>query len=363
MSRFAQRRDRLRRLFLKQGANAMLVTNEINVTYLTGFTGDSSFLLLTRDKDLILSDPRYTEQLDEECPVIDLAIRKPGTSHTQLTVKTLKKAKIDSLAVEADSMTLTWQGVLQQGVPRIDLVPTSGLVEELRAVKDRQEIAAIRQSIQVAERAFAVIRAQLRPEQTEREVAHNLEHTIRQFGGEACSFDPIVAVGPRAALPHAVPGDRQIGESDFTLIDWGAQVEHYMSDLTRIMVVGRISPKLERIYGVVLNAQQAAINAIRPGARLHDVDAAARNVIADAGFEKQFGHGLGHGFGLEIHEHPRMAVDAPGELKAGMVVTGEPGIDIPQWGGVRIEDDILVTKDGHDVLTNVPKGLAESQIV
>ena len=288
MSRYAERRNRLRRLFLKKQTDAMLVTNYVNVTYLTGFTGDSSYLLLTRDGEVVLSDPRYTEQLEEESPGIDLAIRRPGTTHAQLTVKTIQKSKATQLAVEGDSMTLSWHGLLARDLPKVTLVPTSGLVEQLRAVKDKVEIAAIRKSIRVAEKAFAVIRAQLRPEQTEREVAHNLEHTIRQFGGEECSFEPIVAVGPRAALPHAVPGYREIGESGFTLIDWGANVDHYMSDLTRMVVTGRISPKLERIYGVVLNAQQSAIQAIRPGASLHDVDSAARSVIADAGFGKQF---------------------------------------------------------------------------
>jgi Xaa-Pro aminopeptidase len=196
-----------------------------------------------------------------------------------------------------------------------------------------------------------VIRASLRPEQTEFQVAAELEYQIRRFGGAACSFPPIVAVGPRAALPHATPGQKRIGEGDFTLIDWGARSPLYVSDLTRVLVTGKISPKLERIYGVVLKAQLAAIAAVRPGALACDVDGAARTVIEQAGYGRYFGHGTGHGIGLDIHEHPRLATSQKQPLKAGTVITIEPGIYLPGWGGVRIEDDVLITRDGHEVLT------------
>jgi Xaa-Pro aminopeptidase len=236
---------------------------------------------------------------------------------------------------------------------------TAGLIEQLREVKDKHEIAEIREAARYAEQAFAVLRATLRPNRTEKEVADDLEHQIRLFGGKGTSFPSIIAVGARAALPHARPTDKTIGADDFVLVDWGATARHYKSDLTRVLVTGRISPKLERIYGVVLEAQEQAIAAIRPGVTGREVDAVARKVITDAGFGKQFGHGLGHGIGLDIHEAPRLnsANDKP--LKPGMVVTVEPGIYLPGWGGVRIEDDILVTKSGHEVLTSVPKQLNE----
>ena len=198
----------------------------------------------------------------------------------------------------------------------------------------------------------------MRPEQTEQEIAHQIERLIHDFGGSGPAFPPIVAAGPRAALPHAVPTDQQIGCSDLLLIDWGATRSLYRSDLTRILVTGRISPKLERIYGLVLKAQQQAIAAIRPGALMSEVDRAARSVIADAGHGKHFGHALGHGFGLEVHEQPRLAANVDRPLKPGMIVTVEPGIYLPRWGGIRIEDDILVTRDGHEVLSVLPTDLA-----
>jgi len=192
---------------------------------------------------------------------------------------------------------------------------------------------------------------------TELEVAAELEYQARRFGAKGLSFPAIVAVGPRAALPHARPTQRKIGESDFTLIDWGVNSGLYMSDLTRVIVTGKISPKLRKIYGVVLKAQLAAIEAIEPGKTCEQVDAVARKIITRAGFGKAFGHGLGHGTGLEIHEAPRLAVGHKTKLQPGMIVTVEPGIYVPGWGGVRIEDDVLVTRTGHEVLTDVPKQL------
>jgi Xaa-Pro aminopeptidase len=214
--------------------------------------------------------------------------------------------------------------------------------------------------VECAERAFAVVRASLRPGRSEKEIADEIEHQVRLFGGRCCSFPPIVAAGPRSALPHATPAeDRMIGGSGFVLIDWGAQRGLYVSDLTRVLVAGKIPPKLERVYGVVLKAQQRAIDSIKAGATMHEVDAAARRVIARAGYGKYFGHGLGHGVGLEVHEAPRLAANQHRPLRAGMVVTVEPGIYLPSWGGVRIEDDVLVTRTGSEVLTGVPKDLAD----
>lgn len=353
------RRDRLRRALHKPAADAILVTNFTNVTYLSGFTGDDSFLLVRNDGELLISDPRYTTQLGEECPGVELLIRKPGVQMLQAVVKTLKSAKIRRLAIEGDSMTVAMREKIAAELPKLDIVTTSGLVERLRRTKDRYEIEAMRQAARYAEKAFAAIRAALQPEQTEREVANELEHQMRRFGARGAAFPSIVATGPRAALPHATATDRTIGSSGFVLIDWGANGGLYCSDLTRVLVTGKISPKLERIYRVVLKAQLKAIAAIRPGVVAADVDRVARDVIGDAGFGRYFGHGLGHGLGLEVHEAPRLAVNQKTVLKPGMVVTVEPGIYLPGWGGVRIEDDVLVTRTGHEVLTAVPKQFEE----
>jgi Xaa-Pro aminopeptidase len=362
MHNFAKRRDRLRTMLRHLGARAMLVTNETNVSYLTGFSGDSSYLLLTDKHAILLSDSRYETQIAEECGDIEAAIRTASIKMTSLVGQTVGKAKLSNLVIESESISKSLFDQLESELGDCELILSSGWVEQLRAVKDQTEIQSIRNSILVSQRAFEVIRAQLNGDQTERQVANNLEHQIRAFGGRRCAFEPIVAVGSRAALPHGGSTDRRIGEGPFVLIDWGAMVKQYASDLTRVLVTARIPPKLIKIYEIVLQAQSAAIKKIKPGVAFRDVDRAARRVIESAGFAKNFGHGLGHGFGLEIHELPRLAPIATGDLKANMVVTVEPGIYLPGWGGVRIEDDVLVTRDGHQILTDVPKEIDQCKV-
>ncbi|NIP85530.1 MAG: M24 family metallopeptidase [Planctomycetales bacterium] len=362
--RHEARRNRLRRLLKRVDADALLVSNFTNVTYLTGFSGDDSYLLLRKKGETILSDPRYTTQLKEECPDLDCEIRAPGVDMLSALSKVLRRARIGQLGIEANSMTVALHAALEKELPKVTLVSCQGLVQQLRLVKDRHEIKALREAVRLAERAFEVVRSSLRGEQAERAVAHQLENQIRLFGGTGCSFPPIVAAGARAALPHAAATSQPIGRSSFLLLDWGAdEPGGYKSDLTRVLVTGKISPKLERIYGVVLKAQQRAIAAIRPGARACEVDAVARQTIGKAGFARYFGHGLGHGIGLDIHEGPRLAANSKVVLKPGMVVTVEPGIYLPGFGGVRIEDDVLVTRDGRDVLTTVPKAWDEARVV
>ena len=355
--RYHNRLNNLRKSLKKAKVDAILVTNFTNVSYLTGFAGGDSYLLVTRDSEILLSDSRFTTELQEDCPGLDLEIRKTGISMLEATSKLVKKHGLSDLAVEGDAIPVSLYQALHEALKSTELHVTSGIIEALREIKDRDEIQELRDSVRLAERTFSVIRAGLRGDQTEKWIAAEIEHQIRLFGGKGCSFDPIVAVGARAALPHAVPTEQRIEEGDFVLIDWGAFGSLYASDLTRILVTGKISPKLERIYGVVLKAQLQAIASIKPGALMSDVDAAARKVITKAGFGPRFGHGLGHGIGLEIHEAPRLAIKQDRPLRAGMVVTVEPGIYIPGWGGVRIEDDVLVTRRGHEVLSNVPKAL------
>lgn len=359
MSNFAQRRSKIGKELRKEGTDALLVTNFVNVTYLTGFTGDDSYLLITPKHAILISDERYTTQISEECPDLDTEIRGPGVQMLPWVAKILKKAKVKRLSVEAASMTLELHAGLEKEVPGCELVPCTGWVEELRLIKDRTEIARTRTACEQARRAFEVVRAGLRPEMTELEVAAELEYQARRFGGKCMSFPSIVAVGHRSALPHASPTSQRLGEADFTLIDWGVNEGLYMSDLTRVLVTGKLLPKLRKIYEVVLKAQMAAIAAVRPGVSCEAVDKVARTIIDKAGYGKQFGHGLGHGTGLEIHEAPRLAQGQTRVLAAGMIVTVEPGIYLEGWGGVRIEDDILVTREGHEVLTSVPKQIEE----
>ncbi len=349
------RRHNLRRAVKKAGANALLITNFTNVTYLTGFTGDDSYLLVGKDTDLIISDGRYTTQLEEQCPGLDAHIRRGGESMFAAIKKIIAAAKVARLGVEGESMTVSLYNRLDKELPKVAVASTLGLVERLREIKDKGEIAAIRRAISYTERGFAVFRAALKPEKTEKQLADELDHQMRLFGARAAAFPSIVAVGPRAALPHATPGDSQVGESNHLLVDWGANEGQYNGDLTRVLLTGKISPKLERVYRVVLTAQLKAIEAVRPGAVAQHVDRIARDIIADAGFGRCFGHGLGHGLGLDVHEKPRLGVSSETILKPGMIVTVEPGIYLPGWGGVRIEDDVLVTRSGHEVLSSVDK--------
>jgi Xaa-Pro aminopeptidase len=356
---FAERCLKVRRQIKQEGLDALLVTNVTNVTYLTGFTGDDSYLLVTRQGNVLISDQRYTTQLEEECRGLDLAIRAPGVKMGEFTVKAIQKAKISRLGIEGESMTVANRDALAANMPKTELIATGGWVEQLRVVKDKGEIDRVRKACDLARRTFDVVRAKLTGSMTELEVANELEYQARRFGAKGMSFESIVAVGPRAALPHARPTTRRIGESDFTLIDWGVNEGLYVSDLTRVLATDKISPKLRKLYGVVLKAQLAGIDAIRPGATCEEVDRAARAVIDKAGHGKAFGHGLGHGIGLEVHEAPRLAQGQDVQLRPGMIVTVEPGVYFPGWGGIRIEDDVLVTRTGHEVLTSVPKELDE----
>ena len=223
-------------------------------------------------------------------------------------------------------------------------------------IKDKWEIAQTRSAIRQAERGIAITRASLRSDQTETEIRYELEASMRSFGAVGPAFEPIVGVGPTAALPHAHAGCRRVAESPLLLIDWGAETASgYRSDLTRVFFTGGPTRKMKTVYDTVLTAQQTAIRAIRPGAVCQEIDAIARNIISDAGYGRRFGHGLGHGVGLDIHEAVRLGPQSTQTLKPGMIVTVEPGIYLEGHFGVRIEDDVLVTREGYEVLTSVPR--------
>lgn len=355
----AERRDKLLKKLQKSKVDAFLVTNPVHVSYLTGFSGEDSYLLLTPENVVLISDSRFTEQIQEECPGLDVHLRASGQVMTDAVSQVLSTVKLANVGFEASSMTVASFESLRKSAAFVEWVPTSGAVEELRSIKDSDEITEIREAIQIAERAFAMFRAGLRPEDSEKSLADTMDANIRRHGALGSAFPPIIAVGPRAALPHAVPTRRQVQDDDFVLVDWGARGKFYNSDLTRILVTRKISRKLERIYEIVLQAQLEAIASIRPGVTGAEVDAKARTVIEKAGYGKNFGHGLGHGIGMQVHEAPSLRPGSTTKLQPGMVVTVEPGIYVSGWGGVRIEDDVLVTKDGCEVLTSVPKRLEE----
>jgi Xaa-Pro aminopeptidase len=354
---FERRRQKLVRLLKQNNISSLLVSHAPNVTYLTGFTGDSTYLWIHQGKFLLLSDPRYEEQIQEECSGLECFIRTPDTTLLEATARQVRSGKCGPLWVESHYLPLFGYQVLKDHLPDCEILGTTGQVESLREIKDKEEVARIERAIEMAERAFQFVRAGLKADHSERDVAHALEGEIRALGGIGCSFTPIVGVGRRAALPHGTPTTTKIGSEPFVLIDWGAKEGDYISDLTRVLVTSKIPPKFEKVYKLVLEANEAAIRAIRPGVAACEVDRAGREVIERGGFGKHFGHAIGHGIGLQVHESPRMGQEQRRPLQAGMVVTVEPGIYIPGWGGIRIEDDVLVTKDGCRVLSSLPKDL------
>ena len=352
---YTSRRSRLLRAIKTVGVDALLLSGESNVRYLTGFTGDSTWLYLSNAATVLISDSRYETQIGNECCGLDVDIRDARKPMSLAVADVVKKAKARQLGFEADHLTVAQHAALHDRIESAELVSTSGLTERLREVKDKWELVQIREAIYQAERGIGVVRSSLRPDQTERDIRFTLEAAMRSFGATGPGFEPIVGVGPTGALPHAHAGDRRVSESPILLIDWGAETHSgYRSDLTRVFVTGRITRQMRNVYDTVLKAQQKAIAAIKPGAKCKSVDAIARRVIANGGYEKYFGHGLGHGFGLDIHESVRMSPLSEQVLEPGMVITVEPGIYLPGRFGVRIEDDVLVTNAGHEVLTSVP---------
>lgn len=357
---FARRRQQLLRQVMELGVDGILVTDEINVRYLSGFSGDSSYLLLTPDHSFILSDSRYDTQIAEECPDLELITRTARKEMRESLHETVQAAGLNQLALETDSISKQVFDQMASIMSDVQWRATQQLVVTQRAIKDAEEIEIIRHSVRLAERAFLSARARLTASQTEQQTAWQMESVIRELGGEGRSFDMIVGVGARAALPHAGTTDVAIGQAPFVLFDWGANYRGYASDLTRMVVTGEVSDEFVKVYNTVLEAQEKAIAAIAPGVSMKAVDTIARQHIAEAGYGDYFGHGLGHGFGLQIHEQPRLSPTSEGVLEPGMVVTVEPGIYLPGNLGVRIEDDVLVTFDGHEVLSELPKCLEDN---
>lgn len=365
MDYLTQRRQSLVRNLKKDGVDAILVTHPVNVTYLTGFTGDSSYLVATAKQFILVSDSRFDEQIKEECAGLETRIRPHDRTTVEAAVEVLTEAGAKAVGLEADHATLGLMADLQEKGAKLTFTPLRSRVEALRALKDPSEVEQIRAAIKAAERAFYMFRSMLREADTEKDMSDALEAYVRRAGGRACPFPPIVAVGDRGALPHAPPTDLQLGDGSKLLVDWGADLG-YKSDITRTFrspfgtaptrrnKQERVGYNFEEIYELVRTAQEAAVAVLRDGVPAAEVDAAARQVISDAGYGDYFQHGTGHGLGLEVHEYPRIRANSPDVLTTGMIVTIEPGVYLPEWGGVRLEDDFLITREGSVRLTTLP---------
>ncbi len=346
----------------------MLVTDLINVRYLSGFTGSAGALLVFADEQppVLATDGRYRTQAARQAPDVQVAIERSGARHLLTAAVAAGSRRV---GFEAHVLTVDGFDALSAAIEAIDgkdsraeLVRASNTVEALREVKDAGEVALLRLACEAADAALVelVERGGLRPGRSEREVRRELEALMLDHGADAASFETIVAAGPNSAIPHHRPTDAVLAAGDFVKIDFGALVAGYHSDMTRTFVLGPPAQWQREIYEVVEAAQRAGREALRPGAKLREVDAAARTVIAEAGYGETFGHGLGHGVGLRIHEAPGINATADGTLLAGAVVTVEPGVYLADRGGVRIEDTLVVADtagQAPDLLTRFPKEL------
>jgi Xaa-Pro aminopeptidase len=344
---------RLIRLRERLEVEALLVTHLPNIRYLTGFTGSAARLLVLPDEVLFVTDGRYGDQAADQLR-IDARIEISNTGQTELL--RLAAAGIDRLGLESEHVSWAAQRAYDTDVfPSAELVPVSGAVEALRIVKDDGEIARIEAAAAIADDALARCLPRLAEGPTEKEFQLELDHTMRVLGADDVSFETIVGSGPNGARPHARPSRRRIVDGDLVVLDFGALLEGYHSDMTRTVCVGEPSETQRRMLEVVLEAQAAGVEAVGPGVAAADVDRACRDRIADAGWADAFLHGTGHGVGLDIHEDPRVGSTATATLGPGHVVTVEPGVYLPEHGGVRIEDTLVVTAAGNRRLTNAPK--------
>jgi Xaa-Pro aminopeptidase len=350
------RRQRLVAELRELKLDALIVSAPSNVRYLSGFTGSNAQLILADGVQTLYTDPRYTIQAAGESDC-DVKIVVKGSLNAA-TLQQIKRKKWKHIGIEAARISLSDFNELDDNLPAgSSLKPTSGLIERLRMVKSEAEVDLIRRSVITNSKAFESAIAKFKPKMTESDLAAELEYQMRRQGAEKPSFETIVAAGPRSALPHAQPQKRMAEPNQLLLVDMGALQDGYASDMTRMLHMGAPGAKARKLYKAVYEAQLAAVDAVRENATSADVDRAARRVLKGHGFEKEFVHSTGHGLGLEIHEPPRIGKRDKTQLKAGMVITIEPGAYIEGFGGVRIEDTVLVTKTGCEVLTPTSKEL------
>ena len=362
---FADRLRRIRTELRRRRISGLVVTSPVDVGYLSGFSGDDSWLLVAspqasrrgdRRTVTLITDGRFAEQADRETRGVRIVVRQGAL--TEALAKEVKGGRLRRLAFDPERISVALKGRLHKALGRVRLAEAPGLVAGLRIRKDAFEQRAIRRAIRVAESAWSVFRRRIRVGMTERRLAAELDHQMRLAGADGPAFPTISAVDASAAMPHAVPGNRRLRRGSVLLVDFGARVGGYVCDLTRTLFAGRIAPRTRRMYEAVRAAQAAAIGRVRPGAAFTEVDAAARAVLSEAGLASAFGHGTGHGIGREVHEPPALGPRAgKGTLEPGMVVTIEPGVYFRGAFGIRLEDDCLVTKTGRRVLTRVEKDL------
>ncbi|MEC1180549.1 Xaa-Pro peptidase family protein [Metasolibacillus meyeri] len=345
---------KLRQALIDEKIDALLITNDYNRRYMTGFTGTAGVAIVSKDDAVFITDFRYTEQAAEQ--VKDFRI----VQHSGLIIDEVAKQAalmgVQTLGFEKEALTYGTYALYKNAV-KAEFVPTAGLIEKIRLIKTEQEITIIKAACEIADQAFTHILGFIEPGKTELEVSNELEFFMRKQGATSSSFDIIVASGVRSALPHGVATNKIIEKGDFVTLDFGALYNGYISDITRTIAVGQPSEKLVEMYNVVLESQLLALEKVGPGMTGIEADAVARDYLTSKGYGEAFGHSTGHGIGLEVHEGPGLSFRSETVLEPGMAVTIEPGVYLPGIGGVRIEDDILITATGNEKLTHSTKDL------
>jgi Xaa-Pro aminopeptidase len=354
--RMNQRVVQLQKRMDQLGMEALLLTNRRNCFYISGFTGTSGVVLLTPNDAFFITDFRYLSQVKEQAPDFTV-VEHIGSQMYDKIAETCIRLGITTLHFEPEHLSYAEYEELNLAVDEIALQPAESVMEQIRGIKDEKELSWIQKAIHIAEDAFQQLLTELKPGQTEQQAALRLEWLMRERGASGVSFDMIVASGARSALPHGVASDKKIERGELVTFDFGCYYQGYVSDITRTIAIGSCSDEQLEIYEIVRAANVKALKEIKPGMQASDADGIARNFIDEAGYGEWFGHGTGHGIGLDIHEYPRLGKSSDDILLPGMVVTVEPGIYLRDQFGVRIEDDILITQDGNKVLTSLPKEL------
>ncbi|MCK4224953.1 MAG: aminopeptidase P family protein [candidate division Zixibacteria bacterium] len=349
---------KLQGILLKENLDFLLITFLPHVRYLSGYSGTNGMILASPKSSIFLTDFRYKEQVKEQVKNMRVMIADRDLFSSLSNLPQLKAKRI-KLGFEADHLNCkTYQG-LKALLPDCILVPTEKVVETLIIKKDKSEIEKIRKAIKITDRAFSEILDLIKPGVRELDISAEIEYRMKRYGSSTPYYETIVASGKRSALPHGVASSKRIGNNEFVTMDFGAVFDGYTADLTRTVVVGKANGKQKQVYNTVLKAQGRAISKARSKMKACDLDKIARDVIKKAGYGKYFGHGLGHGIGVLIHDNPAINPTNKLLLEPGMVITIEPGIYIPNWGGVRIEDDVLITQRGCEVLTTSERNLIE----
>lgn len=349
----AKRLEVIREKLKKHKIDGILITKGVNYRYISGFTGSSAYLIVTQSNADLITDFRYTEQAKKQAPMFNIIEYKGNVS--QEIGRLLNEHCIDSLGFESDYITYEQYINYNSKLQIEELVPIKNIVEDMRIIKDLAELDLIREAARIVDGVFVAILPLIKPGICEIEIAAEIEYRMKKFGAQDSSFQTIVASGTRSAMPHGVASNKKIENGDVITMDFGAIFEGYCSDITRTVFLGKPEGKMVKVYNTVLKSQKEALKGAHRGMKGKEVDAIAREIINSNGFENKFGHGLGHGVGLEVHEEPRFSPLAEKIIENDMVVTVEPGIYIENYGGVRIEDMIIIRDDKPEIITKAPK--------